>query len=168
MKQTTSPRIPIKTLVYASLSIAIVFVITRFLSIPVLSGYVNLGDGVILIASAFFGPTVGALAGSIGSALSDLSGGYLLFVPVTFAIKGLEGLVAGLMFKRRINKYLTIVVSLVIMVAGYFIAESLILSLVDKTFGFVYAVSELPFNIGQAVASGVLFLLVDIVKRIRK
>ena len=62
------PRIPLKTMVYAALSIALVFVVTRLLSFPgpVPPGYINLGDALIILSAALFGPGVGFAAGAIG------------------------------------------------------------------------------------------------------
>ena len=40
------------------------------------------------------------LAGGIGSALSDLIGGYFVYVPITLVIKGLVALVSGLIYQK--------------------------------------------------------------------
>ena len=53
---------------------ALVFVVTTQIPpipIPATSGYFNIGETTIYIAALIFGPLVGALAGGLGSALSD-------------------------------------------------------------------------------------------------
>lgn len=73
---------------------ALVFIGTE-LKIPTAIGYMNLGDGVILIASYFIGPAAFSPA-AIGSALGDLIAGYPMYIAPTFIIKGLMGLVAAI------------------------------------------------------------------------
>ena len=77
---------------------ALVFTGTQ-LRIPTAIGYINLGDGVILIASYFIGPAA-FFPGAIGSALSDLIAGYPMYIAPTFFIKGLMGLVAALIMTK--------------------------------------------------------------------
>ena len=73
---------------------ALVFIGTE-LRIPTALGFMNLGDGVILIASYFIGPAA-FFSAAIGSALGDLIAGYPVYIAPTFVIKGLMGLVAAL------------------------------------------------------------------------
>ena len=58
-------------------------------------GYFNLGDTLIFISAALFGPLFGMIAGGVGSALADVIGGYIHFAPWTLFIKGIEGWLAG-------------------------------------------------------------------------
>ena len=77
--------IKIKRLVFAALFAALACAAT-FIHIPVPSmtnGYVNLGDCFVLLAGFCLGPVYGGLAGGIGSALTDLLGGYFLYAPAT-------------------------------------------------------------------------------------
>ena len=91
-----------KTIFVAEVAVfsALVFVATIVIAIPSVStsGYVNFGDTVIFIASAFLGPLGGFIAGGVGSMLADLMYSPV-WMPVTFIVKGLEGLVAGVLFK---------------------------------------------------------------------
>jgi len=69
-------------------------------NIPATRGYFNLGDMMVYTAAVLTGPLVGALAGGIGSAISDV----LLspaFAPGTLVIKGLEGLTVGYLYRGR-------------------------------------------------------------------
>ena len=66
-------------------------------------------------------PTVGALAGAIGSSLADILLGYSHWAPWTFVIKGLEGLIAGRLAHKP---FVGAPTGAGIMVFGYFIAGS--------------------------------------------
>jgi len=109
------------------------------LKVPTAIGYANMGDGVILLASYLLGPAA-FFPAAIGSALADLLAGYAPYIPATFVIKGLMGLVAGLLMKNEkvtvIRRLIAFVIAEVIMVAGYFAFESL------------------PFMYGPAAAAG--------------
>jgi uncharacterized membrane protein len=164
---TGRPRIPLRTLIFASLSIALVFIVTRFTAIPILQGYFNMGDSVILLASAFFGPWVGMAAGGIGAAMSDFLSPYAIYAPVTLVIKSLEGFVAGYLFGKKFNKYLTVLISMTIMVVGYFFAEALILGLFGSGFGIATALYDLVPNTVQGVVNGAVYILISYLVRIK-
>jgi Predicted membrane protein len=140
--------------------IALVFLATYFTKIPVMQGYINIGDAVIIVAAILFGKKNALLAGAIGSALSDFALGYMIYIPATFIIKGFEGFLIGLIIeklgKKRITQIVAVIIGMAVMVLGYFIAESSILSLIDSELGLVQAVASLPYNIIQGVASAVL------------
>lgn len=169
----------VKKLVLNSLMIALVFLATYFTRIPTLlpGGYFNLGDAVIMLAAVFLGPLGGLAAGAIGSGLADLAAGALLFAPITFVVKGLEGLVVGLLaakyMKAARNQIIkedrktsgtsvnfqlifAVITGAVIMVAGYFFAEAFVLSIFDEAFGWTAAVTELLPNFIQGGLSAVL------------
>lgn len=71
------------------------------------------------------------LAGGIGSALSDLIGGYFVYVPITLVIKGLVALVSGLIYQKMCrygkNRYVAVILGgitdIVFVAGGYFICE---------------------------------------------
>ena len=145
--------------VFKSIAIAIfaalVFVVTSQIPpipIPATSGYFNIGETTIYIAALIFGPLVGALAGGLGSALSDAYLGFGLFVPGTFFIKGGEGLIVGFLnttLRRRISNLtvcatISVVVGGLEMVAGYFLYEQVVIG-----YPFAVALTEVPVNIVQ-------------------
>ena len=68
--------------------------------IPATQGYFNVGEIMVYTSALLMGPYVGAFAGGVGSALSDLSLGYWYYAPGTLVIKGLEGLVVGYLSLR--------------------------------------------------------------------
>jgi uncharacterized membrane protein len=134
---------------------ALVFVVTSQIPpipIPATSGYFNIGETTIYIAALIFGPLVGALAGGIGSALSDAFLGFGLFAPGTFIIKGGEGLIVvflnTILRKRISNLTVCATISVLIggleMVVGYFLYEQFVIG-----YPFAVALAEVPFNIVQ-------------------
>lgn len=145
------------------MGMAMTFVATRFISIPLVPplGYFNLGDAVIIMVAVIFGKEAGALAGGIGSALADISfPGYAFFAPITLVVKGIEGYVVGLIAsKRGLKSWVPFVVGPIIMIAGYFLAEALILKLFMPEYGFTVAIAELPINTTQGAANGIISIL---------
>ncbi len=162
-----------KKLVLSGLLIALVFLATYFTKIPtpLPGGYFNLGDAVIMLAAAFLGPIGGLIAGSVGSALADLAYGALLFAPITFVVKGIEGLAAGLLISKMRKTgglkhgrlIAAVIAGAVIMVAGYFLAEAFLLGFFDETFGLTAAVAELLPNSVQGLLSAVLGYILTLV-----
>jgi uncharacterized membrane protein len=135
---------------YGGILTGLVLVATMFLQIPNgQGGYVNLGDGVIFASSLILGPFAGVVA-ALGSVMSDLFLGYAQYAPATLVIKGLMGLVAGILLRRQTKNgyFLTAFVFLVceiIMIGGYFSFESIL-------FGVSYALVNIIPNLIQAVA----------------
>ena len=91
----------VKKLTFTGLMAALICVLTMFPHIPnpAGSGYIHLGDGMILLAAMVVGP-LAIPAAAIGSALADLFSGYALYAPATAVIKGLVALIAWLMYRR--------------------------------------------------------------------
>ena len=109
---------------------ALVFVGTE-LHIPTAIGYINLGDLVILVSAYILGP-VAFVPAALGSTIADLLAGYPQYAIATFIIKGTMGLVAGTLLKRNsegktslVRKISVSIVAEAIMIAGYFVFESL-------------------------------------------
>ena len=80
---------------------------------PGTGGYIHPGDAIVILAGIILGPVYGMLAGGIGSALSDLIGGYFVYVPITLVIKGLVALVSGLIYQKMCrsgkNRYIAVI-----------------------------------------------------------
>lgn len=88
-------KLSVQKLTLCGVMAALVFVMTYFpkIPVPVTGGYVHLGDGAIFLSVLLLGP-LGIPAAAVGSMLSDLIGGYMVYVLPTFLIKGLVALVA--------------------------------------------------------------------------
>ena len=120
----------LKKIAYAGVLAALIFVGTE-LHIPTAIGHINLGDLMILVTSYIMGPFAFVPA-AIGSTLADLLAGYPQYAVATFLIKGVMGLVAGLLLKRNAQRKVSLgrklsasFIAELIMIAGYFAFESL-------------------------------------------
>jgi uncharacterized membrane protein len=83
-----------------ALMAAIVFVVTYLIRIPLpfaSGGYLNIGDTPIYLAAYLLGGPAGAIAGGLGSALSDITAGYVFYAVPTAVIKGTMGFVCGVL-----------------------------------------------------------------------
>lgn len=119
--------------VLSALFAAIICVTTFVIQIPiaVTGGYINIGDGFVLLSGIVLGP-YGFLAAGIGSALADIFFGYFLYAPATFVIKGLMALIMGFAFlrlkKNVLNLALFGAIAEFVMVLGYFLYECFVLN----------------------------------------
>ena len=146
-----------RNIVTTALLAALVCVATMLIKIPSpLKGYLNLGDGIVLLCGWLLSPVYGFLAAGIGSALADLFAGYVIYVPATFVIKGLMAIVAYYGFRllgKRIGNVLAMVLAgilaEIIMVLGYYVFEGFL-------YGFVESIVNIPANAVQGVAGIIL------------
>ena len=129
-------------------------------------GYYNFGDVAIFVAAASLGPVAGALVGGLGGALGDLILGYTFYAPFTLLIKAVEALVAGVLFalfkralvkeggrvKKLVFSFISDLVGGLLMAAGYFLAEGLLLAEGGWQGGLV----NLPWNVLQGAVSAIV------------
>ncbi|MBQ7849535.1 MAG: ECF transporter S component [Clostridia bacterium] len=117
----------VKKLTMAGVMAALVFVMTYVPKVPVpmTGGYVHLGDGAIFLSALLLGP-LGVPAAAIGSGLSDILGGSMVYVLPTMAIKALVALIAWKVWKEGswLRAVLAFVLAEAAMVAGYFAFEA--------------------------------------------
>lgn len=142
---------------------SLVTVMTAIIQIPYpgTSGYFNLGDAMVMLGGFLLGPVGGFFAGGVGSALGDMVGGYAHWAPITFIIKGFEGMAVGyLSFRARkhirlsIWDIIAVLVGAVIMLTGYYVAQVLL-------YDAAIAIGELvSVNLPQVVIGGVVTLLI--------
>ena len=157
----------IRKLVISAMMAALTYVATMVIQIPSpMNGYVNLGDCFVLLCGWLLGPWYGGAAAGIGSMLTDLLSGYGHYAPGTFVIKGLDALVAALLFRAMGRTSTAALVSgLVgetIMVAGYFGYAALLLG---KGLG---AAASIPGNLVQATMGLLIgFLLLKVLQKTR-
>ena len=153
----------------SALLAALIFIATRFISIPLPAvGYVNLGDGLVILAGWMLSPGYGFLAAGIGSAISDVLSPFVIYAPATFVVKGLMAVIVHFVFKvlKQKNKIVAgIAGSLIaelVMVSGYLLFESVM-------YGFKTAAVSVPFNCIQGIVGliiGVIFVSVFSKRRI--
>lgn len=161
-KTAAGERALVLTITLLAVNMALVMAVTFFLKIPIsqVPGQIfNAGDIMIFIAAWTFGPSIGGLAGGIGSSLSDaLTGG--VYAPFTLVIKGSEGYLAG-HFARRERMRTSWALAGLAMVGGYFLTNALLIGLLfgsESPFnpGLVLALIEVPFDIAQVLAGGIV------------
>ena len=165
----------LKKIIMTALFAALACVATMSIRIPTpgTGGYIHPGDAIVILAGIILGPVYGMLAGGIGSALSDLIGGYFMYVPVTFVIKGLIALVAGLIYekigKTQKSRYIAVILGgitdIILVAGGYFLCESTFLGYGPG------AIASVPANIiqgiGGLIISCILYPIIISIPNIR-
>ncbi len=139
-----------------------------YIPAPVGTGYLNLGDCLVILSGWMMGPVYGFIAAGIGSAISDVILGYAVYAPATLIVKGLMALTAYFIMKslKKIlsdKNILTVIlsafVSEVIMVGGYYLYESLMAG------NFISALGGIPGNAVQGtfglIASSILMGVIE-------
>jgi len=126
-----------------------------------MGGYFNVGDVMIFVAALTFRPLVGGAAGGLGSAIADIIGFPVFAVP-TLVIKGLEGLIAGLIASKKdvYRDVFAVVAAGAEMIVGYFLVEVYL-------WGVGGALAEVPANIAQIAVGGLIGIPVALVLRRR-
>lgn len=150
-----------KKLVLTALLMALTFVATMFIRIPLPLGYVNLGDVFVLLSVFILGPIYGTIAGGVGSCLADLFG-YITYAPGTLIIKSAMALVAYLIYsllfkatnKKIVGEIIGGIAGAVIMAFGYFFYEILFF----ETAGV--AIINVPWNLLQGAVGVILSTIV--------
>lgn len=158
-----------RKIVISAMLAALVCVGTMIIKIPLPgSGYIHLGDGVVLLAAGMLSPLYGFLVAAVGSALADLLSGFVIYAPATFVIKGCMASVAYFIFARLKDKLghkglparlIGSAAAEVIMVGGYFIFEWVLYDL-------ALALANIPMN-GIQGAAGIVIgvVLIEIFER---
>lgn len=141
----------IRMLAIGGLLAAVIFLLTAFARVPIPAGYLNLGDAGVFLAAMLLPADIAALCAGVGSALADLIGGFALYAPVTFVVKGGTALVFALLWRRLHGKlrYLAFLAVLIVPL-GYFIYELFIAG--------AFAWADLPLNLLQSVVGAMLAL----------
>lgn len=148
----TRPMLSPMVIALAGVMIAVVFVGTRFIQVPIPSGYIHLGDIAIYTGAFLFGPLVGVISGAIGPALADLTSGYGQYAPATLVLHGLQGFLAGWIAWRGGVWRMILAATLggLVIVVGYFLWEIAVLRI-----GLATAIANVPFNVVQVVTGGI-------------
>ena len=156
-------------LIMAGLFAALTCIFTMLpIGIPSLTqGYIHFGDCFVLLSGWYLGP-IGALAAGIGSALTDILGGYLIYAPATLIIKGLVAFIAAVFLKisnksKGIKFALRLsggIVAELVMALGYFIYSATVMG-----YGWAGSAVEIPNNLVQGgvgiIAATVIAQIID-------
>ena len=92
----------LKRLTKMAMMAAIIFVCTYTFKVPIAltGGYTHLGDCAIFVGVLILGRKDGTVAAAVGAALSDLLGGFLIWVIPTFVIKGIMAFTMGTVVEK--------------------------------------------------------------------
>ena len=112
MKTTTNTfKIVLTALMMCLIMVSILFI---RIPIPFTQGYVHLGDAMVFLSVLILGWKYGAVAAALGGMLGDLVGGFAMWAPWSFGIKGIMAVILGLVimlfskkrehFKRKISR----------------------------------------------------------------
>lgn len=162
-----------KKIVFSALMAALTTAATMVIHIPsAFSGYIHLGDGMVLLSGMLLGPMAGAAAGGIGSMMADLLSGYAFYAPATLIIKALAAFAGGYLYKHLRSRsrpggfrVSAGVVCSAVVTGGYFLFELAVYS-------WPAAISNVPFNLVQnlfsLIAAGALLPVLLRVREIRE
>jgi uncharacterized membrane protein len=132
---------------------ALIFVLTRMVQIATpAKGYIHMGDAGIVFAALSFGPGVAAVAGGLGTALSDITSGYAQWALFSLLIHGLQGYLVAVIARHKVNSWtltLGVIASTLVVVVGYFLTGTLLM-------GLAAAVTEILPNIIQGISGGLV------------
>ncbi len=161
--QRTTRQNKTMTLVIDAMFIALVFTATWLINIrlPLVGsgGLIHLGNVPLFIGGMLFGRRTGAIAGAFGMAIFDLMSGWTAWAPFTFVIVGAMGYVIGCIAEKKpfkvamVNHVLSVILAIVIKVAGYYFAEVILYG------NWIAPIGSIPGNIIQVGVAGVVVLL---------
>ena len=163
-------KIKVSDITITAMMAALVFVGTYFFKFPTLFGYTHLGDCMIILTVCLFGTKKGAIAGAIGAGLSDLLGGYAVWVIPTMTFKALWAIVMGLIAYKLLPKFkfnwlVGAIVGAVVHVVCYTLMKI-------PLFGLSYAIARIPVISAQRawgiVGGGILFTVFANIPAIKK
>ena len=117
-----------KKMIMSALFAALTLVATLVITIPSSTGYIHMGDALVLLSAYILGPVNGALAAGLGSALADFISGYAIFAVPTLIIKALVAFVSGYLYlKAKTHPFWKLLLIGLIgesfMIVGYFVVE---------------------------------------------
>lgn len=145
----------VKLMTITAMLAALVFVVTRFIQIPIPLGYFNIGNSVILLGCLNLPLGYGMFVGGVGSAIADLTS-YPVYTIPTLLIKAVMVLVYQLMNKIPIKNtmgraILASAVATLIPLFGYTIVGGFLYG------GFVAGLAQFPGLFLEYLANLVIF-----------
>ena len=150
--------ISVKRVCVAGIFTALVFVVTAYLHIPTINGYIHVGDGIIYLSACILPWQYAMLVGAGGAMLADCLTGFAIWAPGSVVIKA----VTALFFTNKKKKVITarnllaLLPSAAVCIGGYYLYEALLYG------NFLTPVTGILDSLTQSVASSVLFVLFGI------
>ena len=125
----------LKRITKIAMMAAIIFVCTYTFKVPIAitGGYTHLGDCAIFAGVMILGRKDGTVAAAVGAALSDLLGGFLIWVLPTFVIKGVMAFVMGTVVEKVLpekkgNWLLGAILGGILQIIGYQLVKIVLIS----------------------------------------
>lgn len=125
----------LKRITKIAMMAAIIFVCTYTFKVPIAitGGYTHLGDCAIFAGVMILGRKDGTVAAAVGAALSDLLGGFLIWVIPTFVIKGVMAFVMGTVVEKILpekkgNWLLGAILGGILQIIGYQLVKMVLIS----------------------------------------
>ena len=125
----------LKRITKIAMMAAIIFVCTYTFKVPIAitGGYTHLGDCAIFVGVMILGRKDGTVAAAEGAALSDLLGGFLIWVIPTFVIKGVMAFVMGTVVEKVLpekkgNWFLGAILGGILQIIGYQLVKFFMIS----------------------------------------
>lgn len=147
----------IRYIAFGALFAALIFCGTYFIKLPMpfAEGYIHAGDGFVFLAAVCLPLPYAISAAAIGAGLSDLIGGYPLWLPATVAVRAL----AILLFDRHarplsVRNIMALGGAAVINTLGYWLYESAVIYR-----DLVSGIPSMPFNFAQSLVGALIFVL---------
>lgn len=166
-------KIKTKDVIITGLLTAMVLVATMFINIrlpiSINGGLIHMGNVMLFLAAILFGKNKGMIAGAFGMGLFDVLSGWMVWAPFTFIIRGAMGYIIGYIAHASrkngdniIYNFMGILLSSVVMIAGYYVAEGLLYG------NWLSPATSIPGNIVQLVFGCAALFIVPIVKKALK
>ena len=125
----------LKRITKIAMMAAIIFICTYTFKVPIAitGGYTHLGDCAIFVGVMILGRKDGTVAAAVGAALSDLLGGFLIWVIPTFVIKGVMAFVMGTVVEKVLpekkgNWLLGAILGGILQIIGYQLVKIVLIS----------------------------------------
>jgi uncharacterized membrane protein len=146
----------VKNMCYGAVCAAVVFIVTRFIQIPIPLGYFNIGNCVIFLLCLVMPKKAGIFAGSAGSALADLTS-YPVYTLPTLLIKFLMPLLFYALVEhwshKKFSAVMAAAIAALIPLAGYTITGMIIYG------SFYTGLAQLPGLLLEYAANLIIFAL---------
>ncbi len=146
--------IQVNKIVLTGLMTALVILATS-LKIPILNGYIHLGDGFVFLSAVILGPFYGAFAAGVGSMAADILGGFAQWALPTLLIKSSMAMLLGLISRQKTKKqaYISAGATVVIWTAFFITIKNALINAVKfSAEGLAQVMDDTAENIVQKAA----------------
>ncbi|MCL2851968.1 MAG: ECF transporter S component [Defluviitaleaceae bacterium] len=149
----------VKNLVLTALLVAVVYMATAFINVPLApdGGLVHLGSVALFAISSVFGKWKGAVAGSLGMAMFNLTSIWVVWAPFTFVIRFVMGYIIGTITHMGGHEGKSLKLNLLAVLAAglWFIPASYVAGAIILS-NWAIPVTHIPGNVTQIVLMLVL------------